>query len=207
MKIVLNIAMLLFITTITAQSKYEQGMRKAFALWKENKTIEASQLFERISKAEKDKWLPSYYVSTIEILESFGLKDETKLNAKLERAQEFLDVAKNISPDNPEIIINQALLHTAYINYDGQKYGMTLSAKNVALYEKALKLAPEDPRVVLGKAEWDMGSAQFFGNSIQPYCKDVEKSITLFEKETLPKFYPRSGKERAQKILKKCYKV
>ncbi|WP_442265531.1 hypothetical protein ACSIGC_14675 [Tenacibaculum sp. ZS6-P6] len=204
MKKIITLFLLTVSVSIFSQSKYDTGMRKAFELWGANKNDQASQLFERIAKAEQNEWLPSYYVATIEILGSFGLKDEAKLNSKLKRAQEFLDIAKSISPKNPEIMINQALLNTAYIAFDGQKYGMTLSGKNAVLYNEALKLAPKNPRVILGKAEWDMGSAKFFGQPIDPYCKDVEKALALFEKEELPKYYPKYGKERAEEILKNC---
>lgn len=196
--------MLLVVLTISAQSKYETGMQKAFDLWKNNKTTEAAQLFERITNAKKTEWLPPYYVATIEIITSFGLKDGAVLDSKLKKAQQFLDLASTISPNNPEITITQALLNTAYIAFDGQKYGMTLSTKNNALYQEALKIAPNNPRVILGKAEWDMGAAQFFGQSIEPYCKDVQKTIPLFEKEKLPQFYPSNGINRAKEVLKKC---
>ncbi|SNR17011.1 hypothetical protein [Tenacibaculum jejuense] len=204
MKKIITLLLLTISFSIFSQSKYDTGMQKAFELWGAKKNDQASQLFERIAKAEQNEWLPSYYVATIEILGSFGLKDEAKLNSKLKRAQEFLDIAKSISPKNPEIMINQALLNTAYIAFDGQKYGMTLSGKNAVLYNEALKLAPKNPRVILGKAEWDMGSAKFFGQPTDPYCKDVEKALALFEKEELPKYYPKYGKERAEEILKNC---
>lgn len=201
------ILFVLFVSTVvSAQTQYEKGMTKALKLWQEQKLTEASALFERISKVEKNEWLPSYYVATIEITSSFGLKDEVKLNAKLKKAQEFLDVASSISENNPEIIINQALLNTAYIVFDGQKYGMDMSIKNAELYQKALKLAPENPRVILGKAEWDMNSAGYFGKPIEPYCKDVKKAASLFEKEKLPKFYPAYGKVRVKEVLKRCGK-
>jgi len=206
MKKIITLLVLVSALTISAQTKYEKGMMKAFELWGAKESDKAAQLLERISKAEQNEWLPSYYVATIEILGSFGLKDEAKLNSKLKKAQEFLDEAKSISPKNPEIMINQALLNTAYIAFDGQKYGMTLSVKNAAIYKEALELASNNPRVILSKAEWDMGSAEFFGQSIEPYCKDVEKTVPLFEKEKLPKFYPRGGIERAKNILKKCKK-
>lgn len=199
----------LLLTTITigfAQSKYEKGMTKAFELWDQKKLDKASQLFERITKAEPDNWLPPYYVATIEIVSSFGIKDEATLTNKLKKAQEYLDIAKGISPNNPEIIINQALLNTAYIAFDGQKYGMTLAMKNNALYEEAFKIAPKNPRVVLGKAEWNMGSARYFNQSITPYCKDVEKAIKLFDAEKLPPFYPSYGKDRALQVAKQCKK-
>ena len=121
---------------------------------------------KELQKLNLKNWLPPYYVATLEILGSFGIKDEAKLNSKLTKAQEFLDLAKSLSPNNPEIMINQALLNTAYIAFDGQKYGMTLSGKNSMIYAEALKIAPKNPRVVLGKAEWDMGAAKYFN---QPY--------------------------------------
>ncbi len=204
MKKVIAIVAVLFSMNMTAQSQYEKGMGKAFELWEAKKNTEASQLFERISKVEKENWLPPFYVATIEILGSFGLKDEAKLEAKLKKAQEFLDEAKSLSEKNPEIMITQALLNTAYIAFDGQKYGMTLSMKNTNLYAEAEKLAPNNPRVILGKAEWNMGSAQFFGTSIEPYCKDVEKSLTLFKTDNPEKFHPRWGEKRAKQVIKKC---
>lgn len=204
MKKIIAIVAVLFSVNMVAQSQYEKGMIKAFELWEANKNSEASQLFERISKVEKENWLPPFYVATIEILGSFGIKEETKLEAKLKKAQEFLDEAKSLSENNPEIIITQALLNTAYIAFDGQKYGMTLSMKNTNLYSEAEKLAPKNPRVILGKAEWNMGSAQFFGKSIEPYCKDVEKSIELFKTDKPEKFYPRWGEKRAKQVMKKC---
>ncbi len=204
MKKLILIISVLFVANTSAQTQYENGMTKAFKLWDAKKTTEASQLFERISKAEKDNWLPPFYVATLEVLGSFGLKDETTLNAKLTKAQAFLDEAKRLSKDNPEIIITQALLNTAYIAFDGQKYGMRLSGTNYALYAKALKTAPKNPRVVLGKAEWDMGGARFFGKSITPFCKDVKRALELFKTDKPKQFYPKWGKERAEGILKDC---
>lgn len=207
MKKIITLIALVFAVTVSAQNQYEKGMNKAFDLWGQNKTKEAGQLFERISKAEKDKWLPPYYAATIEIIGSFGLKDETTLKAKLNKAQEFLDSAKSLSPDNPEILITQALLNTAYMAFDGQKYGMTMSMKNNALYAKAFKIAPNNPRVIMSKAEADMGAARFFGNSIKPYCKDVKKAIELAKKEKVTeKFYPRFMFKRAEQIVKQCDK-
>ncbi|MFQ3306460.1 MAG: tetratricopeptide (TPR) repeat protein [Polaribacter sp.] len=190
-----------------AQSKYQTGMQKAFSLWEQGKMTKASQLFERISKAEPTKWKPAYYAATVEILESFGLKDETILQAKLTKAQEFLDVSKSNSENNPEIIITQALLNTSYIAFDGQKYGMTLSGKNSQLYEKALAIAPSNPRVILGYAEWNMGAAKFFGKSTKPYCDEVKKAIKLGKEEkNNEEFYPKFLESRALEIVQKCEK-
>ena len=169
--------------------------------------MEASNLFERISTAEPDNWLPFYYVAQVNTVVSFGEKDEAKLTQQLEKAQEFVDLAKAISPDNPEILVQQAMTYTAWVAFDGATYGMTLSGKIAALYSKALELAPENPRVVFGKAEWDMGSAKFFGQDTAPYCKEVERSIALFDdfKAEGP-FHPNWGKDRAETTMENCGK-
>ena len=198
---------LLFAVVISSQSKYQMGMEKAFSLWEQGKMTEASQLFERISKAEPTKWLPSYYAATVEILESFGMKEETTLTAKLTKAQEFLDDAILNSENNPEILITQALLNTAYIAFDGQKYGMTLSGKNAQLYAKALAISPNNPRVILGSAEWKMGTAKYFGQPIQPYCDEIKRAIKLGKKEKIKvEFYPKFMLERAKQVLEQCTK-
>ena len=200
-------AVFLAVSFANAQDRYSKGMEKAFALWEDQKMMEASHLFERIATAEPDKWLPYYYVSQINTLISFGETDEAKLSSQLEKAKEFLDVAKAISPNNPELLIQEALINTAWISFDGATYGMTLSPKNAQLYQKALEIAPKNPRVILSKAEWDMGSARYFGKDTTPYCKDVERALELFatfNSET--PFYPTWGEERAKEVLENCGK-
>ncbi|MEC7263693.1 MAG: hypothetical protein VXW38_08125 [Bacteroidota bacterium] len=195
------------IAQVQAQAKdqYTKGMEKAFELWGNQKTVEASNLFERIATAEPDNWLPYYYVSQVNTVVSFGEKDEEKLSKQLEKAREFLDVAKAISPDNPEILIQEAMINTAWIAFDGATYGMTMSQKNVQLYQKALELDPNNPRVVFSKAEWDMGAARYFGKDTAPYCKDVERALELFATfKTDTPFYPSWGKERAEQVLAAC---
>jgi hypothetical protein len=189
-----------------AQTSYEKGMEEAFNLWEEDKTIEASSLFERIAKAEKDNWLPPFYAAYTLVISSFEVKDEATLKLKIEKATELLNQASSSSPNNPEIMIVKALANTAYINFDAQKYGMTFSGKNEFIYQTALKIAPNNPRVILSKAEWDMGSAQFFGSSIEPYCKDIKRALGFFQNEEKSevKFYPDWGEKKAQKILDDC---
>lgn len=199
---------MIFAINLGAQSQYEKGMNKAFELWNKGKLTESSNLFERIAKAEKENWIPFYYAAYLEIITSFNEKDEAKLKAKLEKASGHLDTGLLYSKDNAEILIIQALLNTSYIKFDGQKYGMSMTGKNEVLFKKAMKLAPNNPRVILQKAEWDMGTARFFGKPLDPYCKDIEKAIELFKKEKKSdvQYSPSWGKERAEIALRQCKK-
>ena len=101
-KLALLIAMI--ISTMVQAQNYEEGMQKAFELWGQNQTTEASNLFERIANAEQDNWLPAYYAANINVLSSFGEQDKEKLTAKLDKAKELLGIAKAISPNNPELM-------------------------------------------------------------------------------------------------------
>lgn len=205
MKHVIIIATLLVTVLTNAQTNYEKGMQKAFELWGSNNPTEASNMFERIANAEPDNWLPAYYAAQINIINSFGLRDEEKLTAQLKKAQDLINDARAISKDNPEIMVLQALLHTAWVAYDGATYGMTLSGKVVELYAKAKAIAPENPRVVYSKAEWDMGGAKYFGQDTKPFCKDLEHAIELFAKfKPETPFHPSWGEDRAMELLESC---
>jgi tetratricopeptide (TPR) repeat protein len=207
MKHVIIIATLLVSVLTNAQTNYEKGMQKAFELWGNNNPTEASNLFERIANAEPDNWLPAYYAAQVNIMHSFGETDEEKLTAQLKKAQDLINDATAISKDNPEILVLQALLHTAWVAFDGATYGMTLSGKVVELYAKAEKIAPNNPRVVYCKAEWNMGGAKYFGQDTAPFCKDLEKALELFAnfKPETP-FHPNWGQERVEQVLETCGK-
>lgn len=197
--------LLLATTVLAAQDQYTNGMKKALSLWQEGKNTEASNLFERIAMAEDDNWIPYYYVAQVNTVASFGEKDEQKLTQQLEKAKEFVDIAKRISSDNAELLIQEAMINTAWMAFDGATYGPTLSGKNMQLYGQALKLEPSNPRVVYSKASWDMGTARYFGKDTSPYCKDIEKALELFATfENTTPFYPSWGEDQAKRELEQC---
>ncbi|HMI07174.1 MAG TPA: hypothetical protein VK528_06490 [Flavobacterium sp.] len=190
-----------------AQGQYEQGMGKAFSLWKEGKNTEASAMFERIASAEKNNWLPNYYVALVNTTTSFGTKDKETVNALLTKAQAALDIEMVKDPENAELMVMQAMIYTGWIAFDPMTNGMTLSGKVMELYGKAEKIAPENPRVVFGKAEFEIGGAKFFGTDIKPMCAEVDRSITLFEKfKPATPFSPKWGLDRALEMQKECKK-
>ena len=205
--------MIKIITTITfficslvsAQGQFEQGMGKAFQLWGEGKSTEASDLFERIASAEKASWLPNYYVALVNTTTAFRTKDKEQMNLLLSKAQKALDAEMDKNPNNAELLVMQAMIHTAWIVYDPMTNGQKLSGDVMYILNKAYKIAPENPRVVFQKASFEIGMAQYFGQDTKPMCAQIEKSIELFatfKPETA--FHPSWGLDRAQAELKKC---
>ena len=204
----LIVTLVLFITSlVSAQSQYESGMQKAFALWGEGKNTEASAMFERIASAEKDNWLPNYYVALVNSTSAFKTKDKTQIAALLGKAQEALDKELDKNPNNSELLVIQALINTAWIVADPMTNGMKLSAKTVEIYNKAIALDPNNPRAIFGKAEFEIGGAKYFGSDTKPMCAQIDKSIELFatfKPETV--FHPKWGLERALEAQKECKK-
>lgn len=202
----LIIILAVFVTgLISAQTNYDKGMQKAFDLWENNQWTEAEQLFERIAAAQPNEWLPNYYIAQLNSLKTWNEKDADKVKAQLEKAQNYLNDAMAIEKDNADILVMQAQILTNWVAFDGMTYGMKYSAKISDLYNKAYAMAPQNPMVVLNRAEWNIGSARYFGQDTQPFCKDVKKAIELFANfKPATAFAPNWGRERAASVLKSC---
>jgi hypothetical protein len=199
-------AIALFVCSLlSAQGQFEQGMGKAFGLWKEGKNTEASDLFERIAGAEKTSWLPNYYVALVNTTTAFRTKDSGQMNLLLTKAQNSLDIEMDKNPNNPELLVMQAMVHTAWIAFDPMTNGQKLSGKVMELYSKAQAIAPENPRVVFGEAEFQMGGAKWTGIDTKPLCIQIDKAIGLFAtfKPETP-FSPKWGLDRALEAQKNC---
>ncbi|TGD58098.1 tetratricopeptide repeat protein [Flavobacterium humi] len=192
---------------LSAQTLYEKGMGNALTVWKSGKSAEASALFERIATVEKNNWLPNYYVAFINTVEAFKAEDKAKIPAYLDKAQKALDEAAIISPNNAEIMVVQAMIYTGWIVQDPMTNGMKYSNKAMEQYYKAQVIAPNNPRVVSCKAEFEIGGAQWTGADVKSLCKDMERAIKLYAdfKPESP-FHPTWGLERAQENLKSCSK-
>ncbi len=207
MKNIITLLAIFFVATASAQGKFDDGMNKAFKLWGEGKDAEASALFERIAAAEPNQWLPNYYVSLINTIAAFQTQDKSKINALLAKAQDALDVEMAKNQANAELLVMQAMIHTAWIVADPMTNGMKLSGKAMEMYNKAQALEPENPRAVFGKAEFEIGGAKYFGKDIKPMCAEIDRSIALFEKfKPATPFHPKWGMDRALEAQKECKK-
>ena len=203
-KLITIIAM--FVASIvSAQTQFDQGMKKALQTWKNGNSTEALVQFEKIASVEKTNWLPNYYIALINTTQAFGEQDKTKMLSLIESAQKAQDFCNDLAMDNPEVLVMQAMIHTASIVYDPMTNGQKLSGDVMYILNKAYKIAPENPRVVFQKASFEKGMAEYFGQDTKPMCVQIEKSIELFATfKPESAFHPSWGLDRAQAELKKC---
>ena len=202
-KIVILIATLLT-TIINGQSEFDQQMMEARS-FRTNDATRAIQIYETLGKSNAHNWLPLYYASELLITGSCELQDKALLKSNLDRAEALLKAAEQRSPNNPEILVMRAIMLTAWVNFDGAYYGMLYAQEISRLYQSAMLLAPDNPRVVLNKARWDMGMASFFGRDPKVHCSDVAYAKELFVTfKPESDLHPSWGKDQAEAILKTC---
>jgi hypothetical protein len=205
MKTIITSFALFICSLLSAQTQFEQGMGKAMQLWGQGKDTEAVANFERIASVEKTNWLPDYYIAFICTIDVFGAKDKTQVPALLTKAQDAIDKATVISPNNPEIMVVQAMLYTAILVQDPMTNGQKYSGLALEQYNKALIIDPKNPRVVFSKAEFEIGGAKYWGTDTKPMCEAISKSIELFANfKPESQFHPSWGLDRAQEALKNC---
>lgn len=195
-----------FIASITfAQGNFEKGMENALTTWKNGNPKEAVAQFERIASVEQENILPNYYIALINTIQAFGAKDRKEMKLLIENAQKAQDVLNELAPNDAEVLVMQAMIHTAWIVYDPMTNGQKLSGEVMMIYNKAESIAPNNPRVVLNKAEFEMGMAQYFGQDTKPMCEQIAKSIELFTnfKPETP-FHPVWGMDRAKEVIENC---
>lgn len=202
MKKIMIVAVLLVTQLVTAMTPYEVEMKSGIELMELQNYAEAREKFKQLVESEKSDWLPSYYVALTDVSQSFSEQNQSEYIKLLKDAQKFIDISNKLSPDNPEILVLQAMIHTCYVIKDGQKYGPLLYEKIYSLYQEAISLDPNNPRVILEKTEWDIGSAMYYGNDTSIYSKEVERAIELFSTfENDTPFYPKWGLDRAKYVL------
>lgn len=205
MKTIITAFVFFICSLMSAQTQFEQGMGKAMQLWGSGKSTEAIATFERIASVEKTNWLPNYYIAFIGTINTFQTKDKAAATALINRSQQAIDDATAISPNNPEIMVVQAMLYTAILVQDPMNNGQKYSPLILEQYNKAIALSPNNPRAVFSKAEFEIGGAKYWGTDTKPMCAAIAKSIELFANfKPESQFHPNWGADRAQEKLKEC---
>ena len=197
---------------LNAQSQYADAMKAALENFGSSGSIDeliasASQ-FERIAEAESEEWLPGYYASMIYCIITFGTQKPEKKESYLTQAQNLLDNAMKISPDESELHTLQGMIYQAFIGIDPARNGQTYSAKANGAFQTAIKLNGDNPRPYYLQAVSIMHTPEEYGGGKKAALPLFEQALALFEKQSSVKpFYPDWGKEDCEKNIQACKKV
>jgi tetratricopeptide (TPR) repeat protein len=161
--------------------------------------------FERIGEAEKTKWEPYYYASFGYVQMAMKEMEAAKKDALLDQAATALNKAKEIAPNDSEIVTMEGFILMIRVTVDPASRGAQYVGQVMQLFGKAIAINPENPRALAMMAQMQYGTAQFLGSPTTEACATLDKSLEKFAtfKSENP-LAPQWGKSTSESLKKKC---
>ncbi|MCK5066958.1 MAG: hypothetical protein KAR16_05950 [Bacteroidales bacterium] len=194
--------------TFTQENKYQEAMTSTIEALDNasgpDEYLECANRFERIASAEKTLWMPYYYASYSLVVMSFDEADGEKKDQVLDRAQELLDAALKLEPEESELHVLQAFLYPSRILVDPMGRGMMYMEKMFGSLETAKALNPDNPRIYFLEGVNKVNLPPSMGGGIELAKPILEKAIAKFEAfNSNDPFWPNWGEEAAKAELDK----
>jgi hypothetical protein len=209
-KLILSMMACTILLSAQAQSeKLKEALGNALEHYKSaesaDEKAEANNQIARIAEAEPKEWLPLYYLALNEVTSTYQGQDLKNVDGILDKAEEHLNKAEALMPNNSEIYTVRAMLNGSRVMVDPmtrwQKYGAAASKAT----EIAKKLDPKNPRIILYEAQSIFYRPANFGGGKKPALPIAEKASAMF-KEFKPEneLMPNWGKDIAEQLVLQC---
>jgi hypothetical protein len=190
------------------EDRYTTAMKSAIELMDQasdpTEFVESANQFERIATAEKSRWMPYYYASYSLVIMSFEESDGGQKDLILDRAQELLDRALELEPEESELHVLQAFLYPSRIMVDPMGRGMTYIEKMFTELETAKSLNPENPRIYYLDGVNKVNLPPSMGGGAEVAKPILEEALARFKAfENSDPLWPNWGEEGARTELEK----
>jgi hypothetical protein len=195
---------------LNAQNRYEKEMQSALKSLEESEQLQdykkIANKFEQIARIEKEKWLPQYYVGYSYIVMSRLDDEETESrDLALDKAQEYLDKAKELSLNNEEITVLQAYIYQSRFFIDPNSRLGSFGKTSRTILD-AVELYPNNPRANLIHGIQIFHKPAFLGGGAKkakPYF-DIAKKLFDDDNKIESALYPNWGKDANDHYREKC---
>lgn len=211
MKSALPLFLLLISTFSYSQDnkKYLDAMQRNLKLMDTAMSVttmqQLSNSFERIGNAEKNKWLPYYYASYCIARMSYLADDKSKIDGMLDKAQQLIDKADTLQPENSEIYTVKSMITSGRIMVDPASRGEQFGTQSGIILEKAIQLDSENPRPYLLKGTAAFYTPPAYGGGKEKAAVLLQKSILKYEAfQPADELMPDWGEARAKQLLEMC---
>ncbi|MFH0843685.1 MAG: hypothetical protein V1903_13855 [Bacteroidota bacterium] len=160
---------------------------------------------ERIFLIYKDDWIPYYYGAYALINMGFIETDENIVEMYCDKAQELLDKALKIEPDESEIYVLQSMLYFARMATNPMINGPIYLPRASAALDDAEKLNPGNPRIYYLKGKSTMNTPKFFGGGKEAAIPLFGKALSIYN-DFKPKSIvdPSWGRQDALRLYNEC---
>ena len=163
--------------------------------------------FTEIAKHNSDRFEPLYFSAFCYITDSWSVEDKTEKLALLEKAKKQIEKAAQISPNNSEILVLEALCYQAQILIDPAKYGQSYSAKANTLLKKAQEFEKSNPRAQFLLAQNIYYRPAQYGGGAKVALPMFEKAEVLFSKQNNSNYMnPLWGADLNKEMIQLCEK-
>lgn len=160
---------------------------------------------ERIALAETDQWEPYYYMALAQTFQATKRQDATAKDKGLSQALISIEKANEKAENESEIIALRGFINMIKIGIDPATRGQTLGPAATMDFTKAISIDDTNPRAQLFMGQMAMGTAQFFGSSLEKPCEMITQSIILFDQYSgKTALSPQWGKRSAMSYQQKC---
>ncbi|MCK4664931.1 MAG: hypothetical protein KAT68_18820 [Bacteroidales bacterium] len=198
-----------FNLSFAQNEKYIELMEETITLMDTAETMntlqQAASLFERIGNKMQTEWLPYYYSAYCYAQISHKEKEDKKKDLYVDKAEEFIGIADKINPENSEIYVMKGFILQARMNIDPMIRGFKYNSKCLKMFEKAMKLNPDNPRSYLWHGVNLYNTPSFFGGGKNKALPLLENAIEKYNSFTpLNSIYPNWGKKYAEEMIIKC---
>ncbi|MCG8576259.1 MAG: DUF2141 domain-containing protein [Flavobacteriales bacterium] len=191
------------------QQKMAETMKGYATAQKAEDYIELAGQFERIANVEEKEWLPLYYHAHCYILASFTDKEaeESAKDGYLDVAEGSINKMIELVPEESEVYALQSFLYTGRLVINPMQRAAQYSPLGSQAIEKSLQLNPKNPRAKYLRLSNEMGTAQFFGQDIQPYCDQASQLLAEWgDYVPASPLHPDWGKGQVESIISDCEK-
>lgn len=209
-KIILSsVIILATLFSFAGEKEYIKDMEKNLKELEKAKTSEdflaIAANFELIGEAEGDKWLPYYYVSYTYLSYIFSENTEDNIDKILDKAEAYLEKARELSPENDEIELMQGWIYQGRIQVDPMGRGQQFSQKASASFGKAKNINPDNPRIYFLEGQNVLYTPEMFGGGQEAACPYFKKAADKYESFKLETpISPDWGRKLNFELTKKC---
>lgn len=210
--LILFLISLITLPGISQDRKYQKSMLKSIE--EMNKTTDRADhmtcvaTFEELAGTHPDQYFPLYYAARTLINLSFEDSDQTRGDGQLDRANELIDKAMILDPEESELHVLKALLLLARITLDPMTRGpMYFEGVNASL-AKAKSLNPENPRAYYLDGLITLNLPEFIGGgplAAKPIFLEAAKKFESYQNSD--PIWPSWGEEDNSAELEKLKDV
>lgn len=197
-----------FCSVFGQDAKYVKAVEKNIAQMDSARTaadyISLSNNFERIAKAEKDKWEPYYYSAFCRVIASFMDTVKAKRDSYIDKADDMITLADSLKPENSEIFTMKGFIGQARMTIDPMNRWQRYGASSMGDIQKAKKLDAANPRPDYLIGQSLLYTPENFGGGKAKALPVLEESLAKY-KEFKPadSIAPNWGQKQVEDLLAK----